>query len=530
MAKYDAIIIGAGHNSLVTAAYLAKAGKKILVLERRPVIGGSAASEEIFAGFKYATCAHLAGSFAPAIVAGLNLQKHGLEFLPLDPLMFAPSLTGNALVIPRDPAKAIEEIRRHSQCDAEKYGEFCALTKKLSGFLLTLYSLPLPDRATPGEFNPMELIKAAWKFHRLGKKEMYEFLRVLPMSMSDFLDEWFESEALKAAIAASSMLASFVGPRQQGTAYNFLHHQIGAATGAFRSDGFVRGGIGRISHALSLAAQQNGAEIRTDTEVKTVTTKDGAASGVVLANGTEFTADVIISSTDVKKTFLKLVEPTYVDPHFLLQVKNIRARGTVAKVNLALDALPNFKSSTAQAAQLGGIIHIGPAIEYLERAADDAKYGRYSQQPFLEITIPSLADPSLAPAGKHVMSVWMQSAPYHLREGNWNKQRDALGDTVVNLIEAYAPGFKNSILHRQVLTPLDLEQIYGMTEGHVYHAELALDQIFFMRPLPGWARYHTPIDKLFLCGSGSHPGGGITGLPGYYAAKEILQDLKQKKS
>jgi len=528
VAKYDAIVIGAGHNGLVTAAYLAKAGKKVLVLERRPVIGGIAASEEIFAGFKYATCAHLAGSFAPTIVAELNLQKHGLEILPLDPLIFAPSLNDKSLVIPRDPNNAIEEIRRHSARDAEKFGEFCALIKKLSEFLLTLYALPLPDRATPGEFNPMALIKAALKFHRLGKREMYEFLRFLPMSMADLLNEWFENEALKAAIAASSMLGSFVGPRQQGTVYNFLYHQLGAGTGAFRATGFVRGGMSRIPHALSLVAQQYGTEIRTGAEVITVTTKNGAVTAVVLANGTEFAADVIISSIDVKKTFLKLVEPTYVDPLFLLQVKNIRARGTVAKVNLALDALPNFKSTTGQSAELGGIIHVGPTTEYLERAADDAKYGRVSQAPFLEITLPSISDPSLAPAGKHVMSVWMQSAPYHLRESSWNKQRDSLGDTVINLIEDYAPNFKNSILHRQVLTPFDLEQTYGLTEGHLYHAELALDQIFFMRPIPGWSRYHTPIDNLYLCGSGTHPGGGVTGLPGYYAAKEILKRSKRK--
>ena len=442
-------------------------------------------------------------------------------------MLFAPSLDGNALLIPREQGSASEEIRRHSTRDAEKFAEFCTLTKKLSDFLRTLYSLPLPDRAKPGEFRPMQLIKAAWKFHRLGKKEMYEFLRILPMSMADLLDEWFESERLKAVLAASSMLGSFVGPRQQGTAYNFLHHQIGAANGGFRAAGFARGGINRIPHALSLTAQQNGAALRTDAEVVTVTTKNGAATGVVLANGTEFTSDIVISSADVKKTFLKLVEPTYVDPHFLLQVKHIRARGTVAKVNLALDALPNFESSKGRGAELGGIIHIGPTIEYLERAADDAKYGRFSEQPFLEITIPSIADPMLAPAGKHVMSVWMQSAPYHLRESNWNKQRDALGDAVVRVIEEYAPGFKNLILHRQVLTPLDLEQTYGLTEGQMYHAELALDQIFFMRPLPGWGRYHTPIDKLYLCGSGTHPGGGVTGLPGYFAAKEILKGSKR---
>ena len=523
MNKYDSIIIGAGHNGLVTAAYLARAGKRVLVLERRPIIGGIAASEEIIPGFKHATCAHLVGSISPEIVSELNLQKHGLEIATLDPLLFAPRLDGDSLLISHDAVKTKQEIGRLSTRDAEKFPEFCSLTKKLSEFLLTLYSIPLPDRATPGEFHPMKLIKTAWKFHRLGKKEMYEFLRILPMSMADLLNEWFESETLKAAIAASGMLASFAGPRQQGTAYNFLHHQIGAAPGAFRAGGFIRGGINQFPRALSLTAQQHGAEIRTDAEVVTVTTKNGAATGVVLANGTEFASDMVISGVDVKKTFLKLVEPTYLDPQFLLQVRNIRSRGTVAKVNLALDALPHFKSSTAQAVGLGGIIHIGPTIEYLERAADDAKYGRFSEQPFLEITIPSISDPTLAPPGKHVMSVWMQSAPYHLRGGNWNQQRDAVGETIVNLIETYAPGFKGSILHRQVLTPLDLEQSYGLTEGHLYHAELALDQIFFMRPLPGWARYHTPIDNLYVCGSGTHPGGGITGLPGYYAAKEILK-------
>jgi phytoene dehydrogenase-like protein len=528
VAKYDAIIIGAGPNGLVAAAYLAKAGSKVLVLERRPVIGGSAASEEIIPGFKYATCAHLAGFFAPTIVAELDLEKNGLEFLPLDPLLFAPNRDGASLLIAPDPFRTNAAIGRLSTTDADKFAEFCALTGKLSHFLSTLYALPLPDNATTNSFRPMTFIKTAWKFHRLGKSEMYDFLRILPMSVADLLNEWFDSELLKAAIASTGMLASFVGPRQQGTAYNFLHHRIGAADGALRAASFVRGGMSRIAHCLSLAAQQKGAEIRTDAEVVAITTKSGAASGVALSNGTEFAADIVVSSVDVKKTFLKLVEPTYVDPLFLLKVKNIRSRGTVAKVNLALDAPPNFKSTPETPAALGGIIHIGPTLDHLERAADDAKYGRFSRQPFLEITLPSVADPTVAPAGKHVMSVWMQSAPYHLRESNWPRQRDALGDTVVNIIEEYAPGFKNSILHRQVLTPLDLEQTYGLTEGHLFHAELALDQIFFMRPVSGWARYRTPIDNLYLCGSGTHPGGGINGLPGYYAAKEIIKSLKHK--
>ncbi len=529
MSNYDAIIIGAGHNGLTTAAYLAKAGKKVLVLERRVAIGGSAATEEIFPGFKFATVAHLASGFAGEVSADLDLKKHGLELLPIDPLLFAPQLNGAPLAIWHDAAKAVEAISRHSKSDASKYPAFCARLKTIAGFLRTIYGLALPDKANPGEFNPMELLKVGLKFHGLGDKEGYEFLRILPMSIADLLHEWFENDLLKASLAASSMLGSFVGPRQQGTAFNLLHHQIGASNGALRSAGLVRGGIGNLTAALARAAEQQGAVIRTGAEVAQVVTKQSAASAVVLANGEEIAAGCVISSADVKRTFLKLVEPTYLDPHFLLQVQNIRARGTVAKINLALDALPKFKQQESPS-QLGGIVYIGPTLDYLERAADDAKYGRYSKQPFMEITMPSVSDPSLAPAGKHVMSVWMQSAPYHLRESNWNDQRDALGDTVVNLIDDYAPGFKNSILHRQVLTPLDLEQTYNLTGGHPDHAEMALDQIFFMRPVPGWSRYRTPIDHLYLCGSGTHPGGGVTGLPGYYAAKHVLKDLKQKKS
>lgn len=528
MAIYDAIIVGAGHNGLVTAAYLAKAGKKILVLEQRPAVGGIAATEEVFAGFNYSTCAHLAGSFSSEIVADLDLKKHGFELLPLDPLLFAPALEENGLLIKREPAEAAAAIARHSKADSSRYPAFCALTKNLSAFLRTLYGVTLPDKANPGNFNLGEILKIGWKFHRLGEKEMYEFLRILPMSTADLLNEWFENDALKAALAGSSMLASFVGPRQQGTAFNLLHHQLGESNGALRTAGFIRGGIGHLPQALARAAQHLGAEIRTGSEVVKIVTKHGAATGVALRNGDELNANTVISNADVKRTFLKLVEPTYLDPQFLLQVRNIRSRGTVAKLNLALDTLPAFRSSNDRSA-LGGIIHIGPTVDYLERAADDAKYGRFSKQPFLEITIPSIADPSLAPAGKHVMSIWMQAAPFQLRESNWNEQRDALGDAIVNVIEDYAPGFKNSILHRQVLTPLDLEEIYGLTGGHLYHSEMALDQIFFMRPVPGWSRYHTPIDNLFLCGSGAHPGGGITGLPGYYAAKTLLKGRRRGK-
>lgn len=525
MQRYDSIIIGAGHNGLVTAAYLAKAGKKVLVLERRAIVGGSAATEEIYPGFKMPTCAHLAGAFAREIIGDLALRQYGLELLPLDPLIFAPQPEGNALTIPNDPGQAVDAIGRYSQKDAAKFASFCALTKNLSSFLRSLYGIALPDHGTRRNVHLGELVKAGWNFHRLGAKEMYEFLRILPMSVADLLDEWFDTDLLKAAIGAPGLLGSFVGPRQQGTSFLFLHHQLGSSNGALRTAGFVRGGIGNLPQALARAAQQHGADIRTDQDVARIVTKNGAATGVALRNGDEIDANVVVSSADVKTTLLTLVEPTYLDPHFLLQVKNIRSRGTVAKVNLALNRLPRFHGAES-GRQLGGVIHIGPTLDYLERASDDAKYGRFSKQPFLEITIPSAADPSLAPAENHVMSVWMQYAPYDLRQSNWHGQREVLGDTVVDLIEEYAPGFKDSILHRQVLTPLDLERVFGLTGGHIYHAEMALDQIFFLRPLPGWAGYGTPVKNLYLCGSGAHPGGGVTGLPGYYAAREILKRLR----
>ena len=526
MQHYDAILVGAGHNGLVTAAYLARSGKKVLVLERRSIIGGIAATEEIVPAFKCSTGAHLAGSFSREISAELELEKHGLKLLPFDSSVFAPGLDGKSLLIPRDPAKIVEEIARFSRADAEKFPSFCSLINKLAGFLRVLNQMPLPHGTSSGSFNFTDLVKIGVKFHRLGKNEMYDFLRILPMSIADLLNEWFENESLKAAIAGSAVLNSFVGPHAQGTAYVLLHYLSRQPNGPFRSAGFISGGINELPQALARAARQHGAEIRTRAEVGHIITKDGAAKGVVLHNGDDISASVVISNADPKRTLLQLVEPTYFDPHFLLRINNIRARGTVARINFGLDTLPQFKrqAGNSSSAELNGIVHIGPTLEYLERAADDAKYGRFSKHPFLELTIPSLLDPSLAPAGKHVMSVWMQSAPYHLKESNWNDQRQALGENVTDILESYAPGFKNSILHRQVLTPLDLEQTFGVTGGHLDHAELALDQIFFMRPVPGWAGYSTPIDNLYLCGSGTHPGGGISGLPGYYAAKRILRN------
>ncbi|MGH7931486.1 MAG: phytoene desaturase family protein, partial [Candidatus Binatia bacterium] len=399
-----------GHNGLVTAAYLAKAGKKVLLLERRPILGGVVVSEETFPGFKFPTGSHLAGSLAPEIIGDLSLRQHGLELLSLDPLVFAPQRNGSGLIIPNDTSKAADAIGRLSKKDAVKFAGFCALGKNLSSFLRALYGVALPDHGSRENFNAGELVKLAWKFHRLGEKEMYQFLRILPMSVSDLLNEWFETDLLQSAIAAGGLLNSFVGPRQQGTAFLFLHHQLGASNGALRTAGFVRGGIGKIPEVLTSAARKHGAEIRTNAEVARIVTSNGVATAVALTTGEEIGANSVISSADVKTTFLRLVEPTYLDPHFLLQVENIRARGTAAKVNLALETLPKFTGAES-AKELRGVIHIGPTLDYLERASDAAKYGRFSKEPFLEITIPSIAEPSLAPAGKHIMSIWMQYAP-----------------------------------------------------------------------------------------------------------------------
>jgi phytoene dehydrogenase-like protein len=527
---YDAIVIGAGHNGLVTAAYLARAGKKVLVLERRPIAGGIAATEEPFAGFKYSTCAHLAGTLSPRVVADLDLVKHGLELLPLDPALLALNLDGDSLVIPRDAAKNPDMISGCFSPDADRLQAFSRRLASLTSFLASLYAVPLPDSGAARGFELGELLKIGWKFHRLGDKEMYEFLRVLPMSIADWLREWFDSELLKAALARPGILGAFAGPRAQGSSLLFLHRHLGHANGLFQTSGSARGGIGNLPRALAQAAISSGAEIRTSAEVSRITVKNGRATAVVLSNGDEFAAATIISNAAVKRTFLQLVEPTYLDPHFLWQVKNIRSRGTLAKINFALDALPDFSRVAGKnPSLLGGVIHIGPTLDYLERAADDAKYRRASTKPVLEITIPSVADPTLAPPGKHVMSIWMQSAPYRLAKGGWPEEREALGKTVARVIEDYAPGFTNSILHRQILTPLDLEEVFGLTEGHIHHAEMALDQIFFMRPVAGWARYRTPIEDLYLCGSGTHPGGDISGLPGYYAAQEIMRSWQRAR-
>ncbi len=521
---YDAIIIGAGHNGLVTAAYLAKAGHRVLLLERRDTLGGAAATEEVFPGFKFNTGAHDAGLFRQEIIDALRLQKHGLEFIESPVAVFAPQPDGTSLTLWRDQEKNIGEIAKLSKADAEKFPAFVRLVSKLAETLNSIMLLT-PPRITQNSLEDLlSWANAGWKLKRSGKHEMMEFLRVLPMTAVEFLNEWFEHEALKAVLGAAGVTGSMQGPQASGTAFMLLYHYLGAANGGFRSSRFVKGGSGQLSAALASAAREHGAEIRTGAEVMQIKLSDGKATGVQLKGGEEISARTVISNADPRRTFFEFVGAPNLGPTFVRRVRNIRYRGTTAKVNLALSDLPRFRNAEAH---LSGHILICPNLEYLERAYDDAKYGRYSQQPYLDIVIPTVLDSALAPAGKHVMSITMQYAPYNLRESNWNEQREQLGDHIINTLAVYAPNIKEIILHRQVITPLDWERDYGLTEGGEFHGQMGLDQMLFMRPVAGYGQYRTPIAHLYLCGAGTHPGGGVTGAPGYNAAQEVLKDLKK---
>lgn len=528
MKNYDAIIIGAGHNGLTHAAYLAKAGKKVLVLERRHLIGGATVTEELYPGFKYSVCSYVVSLLRPEVIRELELAKHGLEVIPLD-CTFTPLPDGNSLARWADHAETRRELMRHSSTDAEAYDQFGKLMHQMAMAVKPLLGMVPPD---PTSLHPRELLKLlrlAGHFRKLGTHLLYDLTKLMTMSSADYLNEWFESEALKATMSASGIIGTFLGPRSPGTAYVLLHHYMGEIDAVFRSWGWARGGMGSVSGALARAAQSHGAEIRTEAAVAQILVKNGRASGVVLESGEEIQAEVFTSAVDPKRTFLKLVEPGHLDPEFVLQIGRMRMRGSSGKVNLALDALPDFTCRPGAGPHLRGAISISPSIDYLERAYDDAKYGSFSRQPYLDIVIPSTIDPSMAPPGKHVMSIFVQYAPYHLKEGSWPARREEFGDTVIETLSEYAPNLKKIILHRQVVTPWDLEQEFGLTEGNIFHGELSLDQLFFMRPVRGWAQYRTPIKNLYLCGAGTHPGGGVMGASGRLAALEILNDWRKVK-
>lgn len=520
---YDALIIGGGHNGLVNAAYLARAGKRVLVLEKRHVLGGAAVTEEIYPGFKFTEFSYVVSLLRPEIIRDLNLPGHGLEILPL-PSTFTPLPNGDHIAFWDDHEETRQEIYRHSPQDADAYHEYGKLMYHMAKAVRPILSMIPPDPTSLSPRDLTGLLKFGLHMRGLGDEKLYDLYKLMTMGSGDYLDEWFETDALKGTKAASGIIGTFLGPRSPGTAYVLLHHYMGEIDGVFRAWGFAKGGTGGISDAIANAARSLGAEIRCNAPVARVITKDGRAEGVALANGDELHAKVVVSTLDPKQTFLKLTSEKELPSDFVQDIRRFKYRGSSGKVNLALDGLPNFTAMPGVGRHLVGAMSISPSVDYLERAYDDAKYGNFSQKPYMDAIIPSMIDPNMAPPGKHVMSIFVQYAPYHLN-GGWNdEQREAFGDTVINTLAEYAPNLKDIILHRQVLTPWDIEQITGLTEGNIFQGELALSQLFFLRPSPQWANYRTPIRNLYQCGAGTHPGGGIMGAGGRLAALEILQD------
>jgi len=519
----DAIVVGAGHNGLVTAGVLAKAGVRTLVLERRAVVGGAAVTGEICRGFRCSTLAHVAQP-APAVVSGLQLPAHGLELLHPDPWLFAPCPDGRSLVLGRDESASVASIAAFSARDARAYPEFRAVLGRIGRFVAGLMSSRPPDLERWSRADLWSLLKIGRRLRGLGRRDAHRLLRWVTMPAADFVSEWFESEPLRAVLAAPGIFGSAAGPRSPGSAALLLL-QMAASGGA---PTLVRGGLGALTEALASAARAAGAEIRVDAEVGRIDVREGAVTGVTLCSGEEVGARAVVSNADPRRTLLGLVEPLQFDPGFITRIRGYRSTGTVVKINLALAGLPAFvaRGESGGSRPLGGRIHIGPALDYLERAFDASKYGRCSPRPYLDVTIPSLTDPELAPAGSHVMSICAQFAPFHLRDTTWSAAGSAFADAVIETLSDYAPDLRSLIVHREVVTPPDLESTYGLTGGHIFHGELSLDQIFTMRPLLGWARYRTPIGGLYLCGAGTHPGYGVSGLSGLNAARQILEDLR----
>ncbi len=521
--RYDAIVIGAGHNGLTAAAYLARAGKKVLVVERRHVVGGAAVTEEIFPGFKFSVCSYVVSLLRPEIIRDLKLASHGLEILPLDGT-FTPMPNGDHLWRVDDHAATFHGIARHSRKDAEAYDEYGRAMVEMGRFAKAILAMTPPDPFSLKLRELRALGDVAKRFRALPDRDRYNQFQLLTMSAADFLDQWFETDVLKATMSASGIIGTFLGVRSPGTAYVLLHHYMGEIDGAFRSWGLSKGGTGMVSASIASAAAAAGAEIRLNAPVERVIVKGGEASGVVLENGDEIDATVVLSSVDPRLTFMKMVGERHLPEDFATDIKRYKFRGSSGKVNLALDGLPDFTAMPGPGAHLRGAISISPSLDYMERAYDQAKYGQYSRRPYIDIVIPSLTDPSVAPPGKHVMSCFVQYAPYDLRGENWDDHREAFGDTVIDTISEYAPNLKDRILHRQVLTPLDIERDFGLSEGNIFQGELTLEQLFFLRPAPGWAGYKTPIRHLYMCGSATHPGGGIMGAPGRNAAMAALRN------
>jgi phytoene dehydrogenase-like protein len=522
--RYDAVVIGGGHNGLVAAAYLAKAGKRVVVLERRHVLGGAAVSEEIVPGYRFSVFSYVVSLLRPEIIRELELPKHGLEILPLDGTI--TPLDGDSLWRVNDHGRTVRELRRWSLNDAEAYEEYGPLMAEMARFIKPILSIVPPDPGKVSVRDWLPLTPLAKTFRDLPTRLQTTFIQLMTMSAADFLDQLFETEPLKATMSASGIIGTFQGPRSPGTAYVLLHHYMGEIDGAYRAWGVPRGGTGSISEAIGRAAAANGAEIRLEAPVARIDVHGDRATGVTLLTGEQIEASVVLSSLDSRWTFVKLLEDGVLDPAFRGEVLRYKYRGSSGKVNLALDGLPELACKPGRGEWLRGAISFSPSLDYMERAYDDAKYGEPSRRPYVDMIIPTLVDPTMAPPGGHVMSCFVQYAPYRLsRNAIWDDaRRESFGQNVIDTIEERFPTIRRHIVGAQFITPKDIEEITGLTEGNIFQGELSLEQLFFNRPVPGWSRYRTPIRDLWMCGSATHPGGGIMGAPGRIAALEVLRE------
>jgi phytoene dehydrogenase-like protein len=515
------VIIGAGLDGLIAAFYLAKAGHKPVVLERR-VMGGACASEEFHPGFR-TSLAMNAGSLRSQITSDLQLPRHGCEISKSPVCVTALNLNGVPISIYEDAKRTAAELS--SARDREKYGEFISCFENIGGALRPLLTMTPPNIDEPSKSELWNLGKLGWKVRGLGKKDEYRLLRYGPMAVADLAAEWFENELLRAVVAARGIYGAFAGPWSAGTSLPLLV-QAAIDGRAIAPSSFVKGGLGKLIEAIAKAATEAGAEIRTGVNVNGIEVRDGRAVSVALESGETIEASAIVSNSDPVTTLLQLIDAAELAPSFRTRMQNYRAHGIVARIDLALSTLPSFTGVNDTEA-LSGHLHLGSDIDYLERAFDAAKYGEISTRPYMDVTIPSLNDPSVAPGGAHVMSIHAQFAPYKLKNGDWNSRREELGDTVVDALSEYAPNLKRSIIARRVLTPLDLEMNYGFRGGHIHHGEMSVDQFFAFRPVIGSAQYRTPIQGLYLCGAGTHPGGGLTGASGLNASREVIRDLRR---
>lgn len=524
---WDAIVIGSGHNGLVTAAYLARAGMKVVVIEKNDWTGGAAVSRELHPGFLYSNCSYVCSLFRPEIMRDLELPRFGLQILPYEG---GAVLTrdGGHLATFRDHDANRREFARLSPRDAESYDRYARDVLRHCRFIRPLLMRTPPD---PASFRPRDLSELAWLGRRMGEmsgRQIAEMVRFWTMSISDYLDEYFENPVIKAYLAVSAIIGTALGPMSPGSAYVLLHHYMGDVDGNIGAWGFARGGMGAVTKALRASFEAAGGEVRAGKAVSRILVRNGHAIGVELADGETIHARRVVSNMDVKRTFLRHVAEDELPPEFLHRVRRFKTRGSSGKLNIALDALPRFTALPEGAPMLKGDLHFTDSIERMERAYDDWKAGRFSSDPFQDVMIPTLTDPTMVPPGKHFMSCFVQYAPPRIEGRDWtDADRDAFGRTCVEQIETYAPGFKDLILHMEVRTPRELEAEVGLTDGNIFQGELTFDQLLFNRPVPGHAQYRSPIRDLWLCGSSTHPGGGVMGAPGRNAAAEILRDARQ---